>query len=142
MENKDVLELKPSLFNLLMPHFLRHLFWNSLFFAFIYCIYYLVKLSSKINYDLEIIFLLVCFTLIFSFIKILSGIIINVCTTYKFYAHYVEYEFKFFKEKIHSVNYSQITDIQVKRTLWDRICGVGDLEIHTVLTNLVKKNIQ
>ena len=43
----------------------------------------------------------------------------------------MDVEFKFFRVENHSVNYSNITDLQVKRNIWDRICGVGDIVIHT-----------
>lgn len=50
---------------------------------------------------------------------------------YRFYSHHIEEKFTFFKEETHSINYKQITDIEVKKDLWDRICGVGNLIIHT-----------
>ena len=43
----------------------------------------------------------------------------------------MEYKYSFFREETHSVNYSQITDIEIKKDIFDKVCGTGDLLIHT-----------
>lgn len=131
MENKEFLLVKSSLFNALIPQFLRHTFYNSSFFVFLYMVYYLFDKILELDYDLEVILLLVFITLLISFLMILRDLINIVFRTYKFYPRRVEYNYKFFKEENHTINYSQITDIQVKKNIWDRICGVGDIIIHT-----------
>lgn len=129
--SKDHLTLKAHTLNAILPKFLKHIFYNGLFFLFLYGVYLLVDYSANLDFDSQMILWLVGLTILFSFLKILKDLIIIRATEFNFYSTHVEYKFKFFREENHSINYSHITDIEVKKTLWDRVCGVGDIHIHT-----------
>ncbi len=130
--SKDVIILKPHVINTLLPKFLKHVFWNSGFFVFLYMIYWLVDNFFNVGYNnYEVILFFVFLTIIISFFIILKDVIDVKATEFRFYAHYLEHRYKFFREDNHSINYSSITDIQVKKDIWDVICGVGDVIVHT-----------
>ncbi len=103
--DSNFLLVKSSLINSILPKFLKHAFYNSAFLVFL--------------------------TLFFSFVKVSRDFFNIYFREYRFYSHHIEEKFTFFKEETHSINYKQITDIEVKKDLWDRICGVGNLIIHT-----------
>ncbi len=131
MVASDFLEVKSSLINALLPLFLKHVFYNSSFSVFVYLIYWLLDLIFNLDYDVLVILSIVFLTLLISFILILKQVIQIRSNSYKFYAHFLEEHYKLFHEENHTINYKQITDIEVRKDIWDRICGVGDLIIHT-----------
>lgn len=128
-ENK--LTLKPSLLNALFPRFMRHLFWNGIFFLGLYLIYMVIDYFFDLGFNVEVILMLIFFTIAFSFLKIFKDMIVMIATSYIFYPHSVEKKFDFFVQKSHSANYKHITDIHVEKSIWDRFCKVGDIVIHT-----------
>ncbi|MDA3855475.1 MAG: PH domain-containing protein [Candidatus Woesearchaeota archaeon] len=127
----NIIIMKSHFINTLMPKFIKHLFWNSIVFLILYGIYYLLDNSAKYDFDTIIILSLIFLTIIFSIIKISKDLIKILNTTYEFHPNHLEVKYKFIKEETHSINYKQITDIKVNKTIWDRICKVGDIEIHT-----------
>jgi membrane protein YdbS with pleckstrin-like domain len=129
--DEEFLEIRSSLINALLPPFMKHVFYNSSFVFLLYLIYWLFDLLFDFPYDFLVILSLVFLTLSISFILILKNVIRIRAKSYKFYAHYMEEHYKLFHEENHTINYKQITDIEVKKNVWDRMCGVGDLIIHT-----------
>lgn len=75
-------------------------------------------------------------------LKITKELIIIHSTTFEFYPHRLDVKYKLFNEKIHSVNYINIADIQTQKTIWDRICGVGDVIIHTTNDDYLDEKIK
>lgn len=130
-ENNNELVLKPNIINALLPRFLRHTFWNGFFFLSLYLIYMVLDFYFNFGFNLEMILALIFFTLFFSFIKILKDLVVNLATSYIFYPYSVEMKFDFFIQNSHSASYSHVTDIHVEKTIWDRLCNVGDIVIHT-----------
>ncbi len=127
----DHIRLKSDILNALLPKFLKHLFWNFIFFLFLYGLYKLIDYSANLNFETEIILSLIFLTVLFSILKITKDLTFIYSTEFNFYSTHLEHKFKFIKEENHSISYSQITDVQVTKTLWDRICNVGDIHIHT-----------
>ena len=62
---------------------------------------------------------------------LIDDIVIILCTKYVFEHGHVRYHWKFLREVSHSIQYSQITDVEVRRDIWDRICKTGTIIIHT-----------
>ena len=127
----DALILKSHLINALLPKFLRHIFWNAVIFMGLFVVYLVIDRVFSLGYQNELIFYGIVLTLVFSLIKVTKDLIEIMNTEFRFYAHHVEQSFSFFKQVSHSINYSQITDIHVKKDVWDRLCKVGDVVIHT-----------
>ena len=122
---------KSHLFNSLFPDFIKHFFYNLFIFGILYLIYFLINLFYDLPYKFETISILIFLTIFISFIKILKDLIVLLNTKYFLYETHIEKKFKFFKIENHSINYSQITDIQIKINIWDRICKTGDIILHT-----------
>ena len=128
MEEKIIEQHK---INALLPHFLKHLFYNSLIFLTLYLIYFVSKLIVDLDYDFKIILYGSILTVLFSILKLSKNIFFIWTHTYVLTRTSIEDRYKFFSEDVHSISYSQITDIQIKKSLWDRICKVGDIYFHT-----------
>ena len=52
-------------------------------------------------------------------------------TKYYFYKTHVVSVFKFIKVKRSSLPYTQITNIKIHVSFWDRICGAGKIALNT-----------
>lgn len=130
-EKTNCLVIKANLMNALLLDFLKHIWWNSAFAIFLGMVYYLVSLFLDLPFNMYTIFYLVAITLLLSVFMISKDLIRVTRTKYLFYARHMEYNYSFIKTETHSINYSQISDIEIKKNVWDRICGVGDLIIHT-----------
>jgi len=131
MEKKNCLIIKSNLINALLPDFLKHLWYNLAFTLFLGLLYFFIGLFYNWTFDIYTIFYLVGITLFLSFLAISIDLVRISNTKYRFYARHLEYHYSFIKENTHSINYSQISDIEVRKTLWDKLCGVGNLIIHT-----------
>ena len=141
-KTKHKIVIKGHLINAFLPDFLKHFFWNTLFFLFLYGVYLVAKHFLNLHYDFWLIVGGISFTLIFSIFKIFNDLVKVLNTSYNFYANHFEINYKFFTEKIHSVSYNQITDIQIRKTLWDRMCNVGDIIIHTSNDEYYESNMK
>ncbi len=124
-------KIKSSPINALLPLFLKHVFWNGLFFLFLLVLYVLVEVVFSLGLLTRVMFYGILGTVLLSLLKMSKDIIRVWCTEFRFYSTYVESRYKFFVERVHSVHYANITDIKIERSLWDRVCGVGDIVFHT-----------
>jgi uncharacterized membrane protein YdbT with pleckstrin-like domain len=141
VENKPLI-MKSHLINAILPKFLKHLFWNGVIFIFLYGIYKLVDYSANYNKDFEVILYGIIITILFSIIKISKDVIIILNSVFYFYDYYLEKKIKLFHEDVHSINYSSILDIKVKKNIWDRMCGVGDILIYTANDEYLDKKLK
>ncbi|MCH8519923.1 MAG: PH domain-containing protein [Nanoarchaeota archaeon] len=123
--------IKPNLFSSLFLEFLKQVLVNFFFFLPLLIIYLIVEFFFELTFQSEAIFLLIGLTLLFSFFKISSRLITLLNTKYVFTPSSIEKQTGIISKSSHSLHYSQITDIELSVELWDRICGVGDLVIHT-----------
>lgn len=139
-KDKKCLVIKASLFNALLPKFLKHFWLNSGFTLVLGLIYFLISTFFELSFNIFTIFYLVILTLFISTIMISKDLIKILNTKYLFYARHMEYKYSFFVVESHSINYSQITDIEIRTNIWDHMCGVGDLIIQTSNDKLLDKN--
>lgn len=123
--------IKPNLFSALFIEFMKQLFVNFFFFLPLLLIYLIIEFFLELDFQAEAIFVLLAITLFFSLIKISSKMVELMNTKYVFTPSSIEKQTGFFSKGSHSLHYSQITDIELTVNIWDRICGVGDLVIHT-----------
>jgi hypothetical protein len=115
VENGDCLVIKSSLTNAILLDFLKHCFWNLAFVFFLGMFYYLVSMIYNLSFDVFTIFYLVLITIFLSVIMISKDLVRILNTKYIFYSRHIEHHYSFFREETHSINYSQITDIEVKK---------------------------
>ena len=123
--------VKPNLFSALFLEFLKQILVNFFFFLPLLLIYLIIEFFFELAFQAEAIFLLIGLTLLFSFFKISSKLIQLLNTKYIFTPSSIEKQTGIISKSSHSLHYSQITDIELSVELWDRICKVGDLVIHT-----------
>lgn len=135
--------IKSDFVNALLPLCIRNGSRVVVAFVVLYASFYLVN-----TYGTPVPFLNMTTVLIVTGISLLHAIglmskqLIKILfTEFSFYEDHVESHFKFISEKTHSVNYSKITDVEVKKTLWDRICGVGDIVLHTANDGTFKQSL-
>lgn len=125
------LVLRSHAVNALLPEFLKHFFLNLLALAALTAITYLVLPLFNIDFNFNLITIGIIITIILSILFISKRIISIMFTTFTFHQSYIEKKFQFFIEDSHSVSYDKITDVIIKKNLWDRICGVGDVLLKT-----------
>lgn len=138
--NPNELVIKSNMFNALFLELIKQFFVNFVFFLPLFVIYLVVEYLLELNYQNQAIFSLIFLTLIFSLFKISSKLITIVTTYYIFTPSSMEKATGIISKKSHSLHYSQITDIELSQTLWDRMCNVGDLIIHTANDEYVTKH--
>ena len=131
--------IKSNIFNALFLEFLKQFFLNLLTFLPLFGIYLLAEYIFDLEYQNIAIFSLLALTLLYSFYKISAHLMKIWMTKYIFTAHHLEERYGWFTIKSHSLNYSQITDIELTMTFWDNLCNVGNLIIHTANDTHVDK---
>ena len=55
--------------------------------------------------------------------------------SYKFYEDHIEYEDKFLNQQLKNIKYKDIKEIEIRRTIWDRIMGYSVLIVYTNADN-------
>ena len=128
---QDSLILTSNIFNAFAPEFLKHLFINFLFFLPLFFTYLLLEYLFKLEFRAIALFSLIGLTILYSIIKISRRLFDTLNTKYIFTAYTIEKHWGYFSHSSHSLNYSQITDVELTMTFWDKLCNVGDLIIHT-----------
>ncbi|GEM_PF-2442085 len=134
MENPALI-LKPNLMNALFPTLIKNTFYSSIIILVLSSGIYLASLFKLIDQQFEIttklILSIIFITLVIACIPLIIKIIILYNTKYYFYHGHLISEFELFIVKRHSVPYNKIVNIQLKVSLWDRICNSGNLILHT-----------
>jgi hypothetical protein len=132
MDEKPLFSEKPHLINAIIPLFLKNITKNILIFTAVLLIWIMVKKLNVVSspYWLIVVFVLIAASA-YAFILSSWKLIILYFTRYHFYSSYLLSEFKFFRIKRHIVPYNRITDLIIDMSLWDRICGAGDIGIKT-----------
>lgn len=118
--------LKPSLINAFVPSLVKHLLRASPIIIVGYIILYFASLRTPYN-----LFLLSSIFLIVLGVPLVIEMVVLHFTKYYFYRDRVVSEFDFIWLKSHSVPYGGIAEVKVDISLWDKICGAGDVWIHT-----------
>lgn len=55
--------------------------------------------------------------------------------SYKFYEDHIEYEDKFLNQQLKNIKYKDIKEIEIRRSIWDRIMGYSVLIVYTNADN-------
>ena len=134
--------LKSNIFNALFLQFIHQIIFNLLWFSPLLLLYFLAEYIFKLEYQNEAIFFVLVLTLLYSILKISKKLFIILITIYNFTSSTIEKQSGFISKQSHSIHYSQITDIELSQTLWDRVCNVGDLVVHTANDGYVDKSIK
>ena len=91
-----------------------------------------IKLSSIINVALIIL-------MFFAVIKIVIHIVFQHLQykniIYKFYSDHMTYEDNFLNQHKKNILYSNIKEVEIRRTVWDRVMGYGIIVIYTNAEN-------
>ena len=127
---KPLLILKPSLVNAILPTFLRNLFYAFILVLILFGIAIVLETFNIVDYPNKVLWLL-GLLLVISIGSVLVKIINLFNTSYYFFKTHVSREFEFFTVKKQSAPYSQIVNISVDISIWDRVCNAGDITLHT-----------
>tara|TARA_Y100000310_G_C20629036_1_gene787574 strand:+ start:560 stop:1063 length:504 start_codon:yes stop_codon:yes gene_type:complete len=126
------LKLKPNILNALLPELLKNLFYSLIFSAILFGVLYGLIKFKIISFTISRSLIVAAIILIIGvFLPTITKIFVLSNTYYYFFKDHLVTEFKFFKVKRTSVPYSQIVNIIVNITIWDRFCKAGDIIIHT-----------
>ena len=55
--------------------------------------------------------------------------------SYKFYEDHIEYEDKFLNQQLKNIKYKDLKEIEIRRSIWDRIMGYSVLIVYTNADN-------
>lgn len=151
MDNKEKLvkEIKPYfsfMYELLMPTGRKIKSSLLLMFIFFICnIFILVNKDILLinvinNISLYIILMIASFLLLlFSIAKIIFHVVMQKMQyehiTYRFYETYMVYEDNFLNQHKKNILYSNIKEVEIRRTIWDRINGFGVVVVYTNAEN-------
>lgn len=79
------------------------------------------------------------FFTIFSYILLVSSIILKITQykyiSYKFYEKHMIYEDNFLNQHRKNISYDNVKEVELRRTIWDRIFNFGVVIIHTNAEN-------
>lgn len=88
---------------------------------------------------LELLIYFCYFLIIFSVIKLLVHYTLQKMQyehiSYKFYETYMVYEDDFLNQHKKNILYSNVKEVEIRRTVWDRILGMGVIVIYTNAEN-------
>lgn len=131
---KELLTLRPSLLNALVPELTKKFLYGLIVGAALLLLYFILSFF-KVNYlpssFQKTMLLLAVVVAGFTFVPLLAKLIILRNTFYHFYVDHVISEFKFFIVRRHSLPYSQMVKMVVEISVWDRLCRAGDIAIFT-----------
>ena len=128
---RPLLVLKPNLLNSIVPTFSKNLFYSSMIMLILYGLLTLLEKLNIFELGVNKIFWGIILILLFSTLLFLIKVVILHYTTYSFFRIHVTREFKLFSVKKHSVPYTQITNISIDISIWDRMCKAGDITLNT-----------
>jgi len=126
---KPILVLKPSIPNGLIPIFLKHLFYSLIVGLVLFLVSYVLKWVGVIDFPTSLWIFLIWLAVLLLPTGLHLIRLANI--KYYFFRTHVEYEYRLITIKKQSVPYSQIADITVKISLWDRLTNAGNITLHT-----------
>ena len=141
-DNPNELIIKSNTFNALFLEFLKQLFVNLIFFLPLFLIYLVFEYVLNLNFRNTAVLSLIGITLLYSLYKISYELFIIKITKYIFTPYTIEKRSGLFSTTSHSLSYSQITDIELNMSFWDKLCNVGDLVIHTANDSVINKKVK
>lgn len=148
-DNKLLYQVKPKfnfVYEIFMPNArkTRNTFFAFLLFIIIYIVFAMTPntniLKSKMievtNSDISYIFNNVyLWFLVLLAVKILVHLVIQIwqynSIYYSFYNDYLEYADMFLNQQKKTMLYNNIREIEIRKTIWDRINGYGTIIIYT-----------
>lgn len=88
---------------------------------------------------IDILMFFCCFMIAFSIIKFFVHFTFQKMQydhiSYKFYESYMVYEDDFLNQHKKNILYSNVKEVEIRRTIWDRILGMGVVVIYTNAEN-------
>lgn len=128
---KPLLVLKPNLASAIAPIFAKSFLTMLPFGIVLLIIAYLLKLFNIIeNSAKTLILIIILGFLVLVFFSMKYKLLMLRFTKYYFYKTHVVSVFKFIKVKRSSLPYTQITNIKIHVSFWDRICGAGKIALN------------
>lgn len=98
--------------------------------------------SFNINKFLNIFAILaICFTFIRTILCTVIQILSYKNTTYTFYDKHMLYEDDFLNQHKKNILYENVKEVEIRRTIWDRILGFGIIVIYTSAENSKKNGL-
>ena len=150
-ENEIVHEIVPKfsfLYELGMPTGKK--IKSTLFLMFIFVVGYIVLLINKnsisinqsVSSSIDIVSILnivLLIGIIFTIIKLVVHIVFQSIQykkiRYTFYRDHMTYEDSFFNQHKKNIEYKNVKEVEIRRSIWDRILGYGIIVIYTNAEN-------
>ena len=129
---KGPITIKPDITNAILPLILKDGTISAIISLALYGVLYLMKFFELIqatNSQIQGYVLLTFLIIILVTTSVRIFLLLN--TSYHFFKSHVTSEIKFFTLKSHSIPYSQISNMRIHISIWDRISNAGDIIIHT-----------
>lgn len=129
---KPVFTLSPDLVNALFPEFLQKLVVGIIITFIMYSVYLALSALKIVTLSFnQVIGWFALGLVLVTMFPLLVKIFILLNTKFYFFHDRVESEFKFIMIKSQSALYSQIVNIRVEISVWDRICNAGSVVLCT-----------
>lgn len=126
------LTIRPQIINALLPLFMANMLKSVIPSTIISAIYAgMALVGIKGLYLSTTIFIFFGVLLLLTVLPMLYSIFVLAFTRYSLFDTHVESEFRFIAIQKKSAVYGKITNITTHMSVWDRICGAGDVYIHT-----------
>src|SRR3989338_7046383 len=128
---KPLLVLKSNLASAIAPIFIKSFLTMLPFGIVLWIIAYALKFFSIIEVSTGALMLAAMLGfLALVFFKMKYKLLMLRFTKYYFYKTHVISVFKFIKVRRSSLPYTQITNIKIQVSFWDRICGAGKIALN------------
>ena len=126
---KPLLVLKPNLTSAIAPIFLKSFLTMLPFGIALLVIAYILKLFSVIETTRALMLMAMLGFLALVLFRMKYRLLMLRFTKYYFYKTHVISIFKFIKIRRNSLPYTQITNIKIHVSFWDRICKSGKIAL-------------
>lgn len=129
---KPLLALRPNMLNAVLPLFAKNLAISAFAGFILYAALFTLKSLNTLKYeDRTIITAVLALSAAFLVIPLAIRLVVLFNTKYYFFRTYLTSEFEFFSLQRNSVPYNKIARMEVKISVWDRLCSSGSIILTT-----------
>ena len=129
---KPLLALRPNMLNAVLPLFAKNLAVSSVIGFVFYGVLFTLKSFGTLKYgDRTIITAVWALSAAFLIIPLAIRLVVLFNTKYCFFRTYLTSEFEFLSLQRNSVPYNKIARMEVRISVWDRLCSSGSIILTT-----------
>lgn len=129
---KPLLTLRPNMLNAVLPLFVKNLAISAVAGIVMYGVLFSLKSFKAFNYgDRNLMIAVFAASAAFLAVPLAIRLIVLLNTKYYFFRTYLTSEFELLSLRRNSVPYNKIARMEVKISVWDRLCSSGSIILTT-----------